>query len=135
MSVGGDRRLEPPHTYEGLQQENAHLKTRVSELEVINGLFKGRINELERAENNNRQALDQSRARELDLTKRLGDLERQMADFRRHTPPTSTPSSGTKRRAEDSVQPPAIDGVSPPYAKRSRLSDAFETPASRPLSA
>jgi GATA-binding protein len=134
-STNGDRHLEPPHTYEGLQQENAHLRTRVSELEVINGLFKGRIQELERAESGNRQALDLSRARELELTKRLGDLERQVTELRRQTPPTSTPASGTKRRAEDDAQLAAITDISPPYAKRSRLSDAFDAPATRPVSA
>ncbi|MCJ1234122.1 hypothetical protein MMC14_002080 [Varicellaria rhodocarpa] len=84
-----DRHLEPPATYESLLQSNNTLKTRVNELEVINGLFKGRVNELEdidrraqMVQNQLRQALEQSQHREHDLKRRLDDLDREVAELR-----------------------------------------------------
>ncbi|MCJ1338323.1 hypothetical protein MMC09_003610 [Bachmanniomyces sp. S44760] len=78
-----DRHLEPPQTYDGLLQANNTLKTRVSELEVINDLFRGRVTELEHnskhaalMQDQLRQALDQSQQRENELKRRLDLLER-----------------------------------------------------------
>jgi GATA-binding protein len=51
-----DRHLEPPQTYEGLLALNTSLKTRVSELEIINDLFKGRVSELEQSDANARRS-------------------------------------------------------------------------------
>lgn len=67
------------------------LKTRVSELEVINGLFRGRVSELEAsqeearrlqmaaqdAEARVRQELDEALSRERDLRRRIEELELQ----------------------------------------------------------
>jgi GATA-binding protein, other eukaryote len=41
--MNGDRHLDVPQTNEQLIAANASLKTRVSELEVIGGLFWGRV--------------------------------------------------------------------------------------------
>ncbi|KAK1068793.1 GATA zinc finger protein 3 [Friedmanniomyces endolithicus] len=46
----------PPHTYDALLAQNSHLRTRVSELEVINGLSRGRVGELEASEQEARRA-------------------------------------------------------------------------------
>ncbi|KAK0249700.1 hypothetical protein B0A54_03411 [Friedmanniomyces endolithicus] len=46
----------PPQTYDALLAQNSHLRTRVSELEVINGLFRGRVGELEASEQEARRA-------------------------------------------------------------------------------
>ena len=84
-----DRHLEPPPTYEVLQQQNTTLKTRVSELEVINDLFRGRVQELEQQDRRSvmaheqlRQALDHSKHTESNLKRRIDDLEREVADLR-----------------------------------------------------
>ncbi|KAK1064318.1 GATA zinc finger protein 3 [Friedmanniomyces endolithicus] len=51
------RQLEiQPQTYDALLAQNSHLRTRVSELEVINGLFRGRVGELETSEQEARRA-------------------------------------------------------------------------------
>ncbi|MCJ1479722.1 hypothetical protein MMC13_008408 [Lambiella insularis] len=97
-----DRHLEPPLSYEVLQQQTTTLKTRVSELEVINDLFRGRVHELEQNDRQLRQALDHSKQQENQLKRRLDDLERENADFR--------------------------DMNSPPHAKRPRMSGVSEYP-------
>lgn len=95
-----ERHLEPPQTYEGLLAANTTLKTRVSELEVINDLFRGRVAQLEQADENTRQdeavqrnahlqlrqALEQSQQREDSLKRRVDELERQVADSRDSEP-------------------------------------------------
>lgn len=109
-----DRHLEPPQTYDGLLQSTTTLKTRVSELEVINDLFRGRVTQLEQSDANARRAelmqrdsetklrqlLDQSQAREHELRRQLDELEREVMDLR---------------------------GLQP-RAKRQRLSDESEYP-------
>ncbi|MCJ1400351.1 hypothetical protein MMC11_003556 [Xylographa trunciseda] len=104
-----DRHLEPPPTYDVLQQQNTTLKTRVSELEVINNLFRDRVHELEQndrraqmVQDQLRQALDHSKQQENELKRRIDDLERDYADLR--------------------------DMDSPPHAKRPRMSDVSEYP-------
>ncbi|MCJ1298541.1 hypothetical protein MMC08_001331 [Hypocenomyce scalaris] len=91
-----DRHLEPPQTYEGLLAANTTLKTRVSELEVINDLFRGRVAQLEQADETTRhdeavqrnaqlqlrQAFEQSQRREDTLKRRVDELERQVAMLR-----------------------------------------------------
>lgn len=91
-----DRHLEPPQTYETVVSANTALKTRVSELEVINDLFRGRVTELEqnnaitqRGEMERREsnmqlhiALEESQRRESDLKRRVEELEREVSELR-----------------------------------------------------
>ena len=89
-----DRNLEPPQTYEGLLQANTFLKTRVSELEVINDLYKGTVNQYEQgsapqaemiprdSESQLRQSLDQALRREESLKRQVDELEREVAELR-----------------------------------------------------
>lgn len=100
MSSLNDRHLEPPQTYEGLLAANTSLKTRVSELEVINDLFRGRVAELEHNDANARngeimmresddqlrRALDDAQRRENDLKRRVDELEREAAESRDSEP-------------------------------------------------
>ncbi|PCH03272.1 hypothetical protein PENOC_039660 [Penicillium occitanis (nom. inval.)] len=93
-SMAVDRHLEVPQTYEGLLAANTSLKTRVSELEVINGLFRGRVAELEQSdatarrsemiardsEARLRRSLEDSQLREEDLKRRISELEQQLSD-------------------------------------------------------
>lgn len=113
-SSANDRHLEPPLTYDGLLQSNTTLKTRVSELEVINDLFRGRVDELEQndanarrtaamqqgSENHFRQLFEQSQARENELKRQVEELEREVVDLR-------GPEPGAKRRrvSDDSEYP------------------------------
>lgn len=107
-----DRHLEPPQTYDGLLQSATVLKTRVSELEVINDLFRGRVAQLEQldinarrnemmqrdSETKLRQLLEQAQIRENELKRRVDELERE----------------ATERRGSE------------PIAKRQRVSDPSE---------
>ncbi|KAG9245746.1 hypothetical protein BJ878DRAFT_540958 [Calycina marina] len=99
--MNGHRGLEIPQTYEQLIAENSSLKTRVSELEVINELFRGRVTQLEQDENNARRGEDmrresehnlnirlgESQRRENQLKSRLDDLERELNDLKEGAPP------------------------------------------------
>ncbi|KAL5348342.1 GATA zinc finger protein 3 [Pseudogymnoascus australis] len=94
-SINGDRHLDVPQTYEQLLAANASLKTRVSELDLINELFRGRVTQLEQDEANARrgeemkrdsertlrQHLEESQRRENQLKRRLDDLEREVAEM------------------------------------------------------
>ncbi|THC92055.1 hypothetical protein EYZ11_008493 [Aspergillus tanneri] len=114
-----DRHLETPQTYEGLLAANTSLKTRVSELEFINELFRGRVTELEQSnatarrsemivrdsEVRLRRSLDEAQRREDDLKRRVAEMEHQLSE------------------ATNSAEP---------VAKRIRLSDVVEQPAESP---
>lgn len=109
-----DRHLEPPQTYDGLLQSNTTLKTRVSELEVINDLFRGRVHELEQSdaearrtatmqrdsENQLHQLLEQSQARENELKRQVEELDREVADLR-----GPEPRAKRQRVSDDSEYP------------------------------
>lgn len=80
-SINGSH-LEPPLPYDTLAAQNTALKTRVSELEVINDLFRGRVGELESSEQAAREResqlraeLDEVKQREAELKRRLEELE------------------------------------------------------------
>ena len=117
----GDKHLEPPQSYEHLQQQNTTLKTKVSELELINGLYKDRISELERNDMLHRQAHEQAQIRENDLRRRLEDLEREVMEIRKGSSPLSL-----KRMLDEDTKKTTIDTL--PYPKRTRLSDGSEYP-------
>lgn len=96
---GNSAHLESPQTYEALQEQNQNLKTRVSELEVINDLFRGRVGELEQSEQDARRAekaqgeeaerykadLETANAKVTDLEKRVLELESQGTPPRKRT--------------------------------------------------
>merc|ERR1711977_668347 len=98
--LNGNHGLEVPQTYEQLIASNSSLKTRVSELEVINELFRGRVAQLEQDENNARRGeemrhkseqdlmrrLEESQRRENQLKHRLDDVEQQLSEIRDGAP-------------------------------------------------
>ena len=69
---GATSHLEAPQTYDALLSQNSHLRTRVSELEVINDLFRGRVAELESSENDARRV---ERARDEDNIRLKADID------------------------------------------------------------
>ncbi|CAJ0549629.1 Ff.00g032420.m01.CDS01 [Fusarium sp. VM40] len=85
----GERKMDAPPTYEQLIAINSSLKTRVSELEVIIELFRGRLSQLEQQEaaartgqqaadveqSQLRAQLEDSHRRENSLKRRLDELE------------------------------------------------------------
>lgn len=124
-----DRHLDGPQSYERLLAANTKLNTRVSELEVINELFRGRVAELEQSdatarrsemivrdsEVRLRRSLEESQRREEDLKRHLSDLESQLGE-RTHNGDGQNESSGE------------------PLAKRVKLSDVVELPSKSPQS-
>lgn len=60
--------MDPPQGYEALSQANQVLRTRVSELEVINDLFKGRVTQLEASE-------QEAQMKVAELEKRITELQ------------------------------------------------------------
>lgn len=96
-AMNGDRNSDGPQTQEQLIALNSSLKTRVSELEFINELFRGRLSQLEQQEAANRHEqeltgadqaqtiqlseaqlrdqLQDSHRRENNLKRRLDELE------------------------------------------------------------
>ncbi|EEH42111.1 uncharacterized protein PADG_06931 [Paracoccidioides brasiliensis Pb18] len=116
-SSANDRHLESPQTYEGLLAANTSLKTRISELELINELFRGRVAELEQSdaaarrsemivrdsESRLNQSLEEAQRREESLKRRIGELERALIHG-------------------DLLQSGTSAGIEP-HAKKIRLSD------------
>ncbi|KAI4719730.1 hypothetical protein E4T48_03964 [Aureobasidium sp. EXF-10727] len=98
-SVNG---VHPDHAHQ-YQENNGSLKTRVSELEVINDLFRGRVAELEQSEQDARakeasarDAADQYKAdldaaltREAALKKRVELLEAEVESYKSQAAPPS----------------------------------------------
>ncbi|KAH7160756.1 hypothetical protein EDB81DRAFT_839234 [Dactylonectria macrodidyma] len=106
--MNGDRGPDAPQTQEQLIAHNSSLKTRVSELELINELFRGRLGQLEKqeaaarrgqevasieqtqlraqleaaqdSESKLRAQLEDSHRRENSLKRRLDDLELELKD-------------------------------------------------------
>ncbi|KAK5128175.1 hypothetical protein LTR08_004079 [Meristemomyces frigidus] len=86
---GATSHLEAPQTYDALLLQNSQIRTRVSELEVINDLFRGRVGELENSEQDARRAeraideenrrlkagLEAANQRTADLQRRLEEME------------------------------------------------------------
>ncbi|KAK3671565.1 GATA zinc finger protein 3 [Recurvomyces mirabilis] len=80
---GPSSQLDTPQTHDQIVQQNRDLRTRVSELEVINGLFRGRVAELENSEQEARRAekvKDEEIAR---LRSELEDAGRRIAELRK----------------------------------------------------
>jgi GATA-binding protein len=75
-SVGGSN-LDRPPTFED-------LRTRVSELEVINELFRSRVNQLEANELSIHARLAEAINRESELKRRIHDLEVELVEEPRH---------------------------------------------------
>jgi GATA-binding protein len=114
--LNGQSHLGMTQTPEQLIAEISSLKTRVSELEVINDLFRSRVTQLETDESNSRHAaemcresehnmsqqleesrrreapqlaiqLEESRRRENQLKHRLDDVERELNELKEGAPP------------------------------------------------
>ncbi|KAF1345279.1 hypothetical protein BDV97DRAFT_360763 [Delphinella strobiligena] len=129
--------LENSHTYADSAANSSHLKTRVSELEVINDLFRGRVAELEQSEQAARRNADLARdaaeryrldleasmARETDLKRRVDLLEDELNTYK-----NQPAHPGKRARLSDIVrdEPEPRLSASPPL---SASASADPTPA------
>lgn len=82
-SSNNDRHLEPPQTYEALLRENTVLKTRVSELEVVNELYRGHVSQYPQGQAAAPPAEMIPRDTESELRATLGDVQRREDDLKR----------------------------------------------------
>ncbi|KAL2061980.1 hypothetical protein VTL71DRAFT_7358 [Oculimacula yallundae] len=107
--LNGHNGLEVPQTYEQLIASNSSLKTRVSELEVINELFRGRVAQLEQDENNARRGEEMRHKSEQDLMRRLEESQRR--------------ENQLKHRLDDVEQQLSEVNDGAPRAKKMRVAD------------
>ncbi|KAI7333748.1 hypothetical protein KC315_g4099 [Hortaea werneckii] len=124
-SLNGTSQLEAPQTYDGLMGQNSHLRTRVSELEVINDLFRGRVGELENSEQEARREanskreenerlksdIDTERRKVEDLQKRVAELESEGSPARKRAR-VSDDNKAPERPSESSENPEPKPGSS-----------------------
>lgn len=113
-----DRQLDSPHTFESLLALNTSLKTRVSELEFVNELFRGRVTELEQSDASARRSEMIVRDSEVRLRRSLEDAQRREEDLKRRV-------SDLERQLGSSSTGDAESGE--PAAKKIRLSDVVES--------
>ncbi|KAK4099334.1 hypothetical protein N658DRAFT_430060 [Parathielavia hyrcaniae] len=98
--LNGDR-LDMPQTHEQLLATNASLKTRVSELEVIQELYRGRIQQLEQEEVN-RQAQEQGKSEaEEQLRAQLGAVSESQAQLQKELEESHRRENMLKRRLDE----------------------------------
>jgi len=125
----GDRHLDIPQTYEQLIAANSSLKTRVSELEVINELFRGRVTQLEQDEQNARRGEQMRRESEQNLEAQVEDLQRHLQESQRR-------ENQLKRRLDDIERERGDETREGPRAKKMRVADMVgDSEVSTPQSA
>ncbi|KAK4240366.1 hypothetical protein C8A03DRAFT_42087 [Achaetomium macrosporum] len=98
--LNGDR-LDMPQTHEQLLAANSSLKTRVSELEVIQELYRGRIQQLEHEEAN-RQAQEKSKSEtEVQLRAQLDAMNEAHAQLQKDLEESHRRENMLKRRLDE----------------------------------
>jgi GATA-binding protein len=123
--VATDLNGEHPPTQETILAENASLKTRVSELEVIQELYRGRLQQLEHDETNVgqtvaqlreqlagatqtetqlRNELDESHRRENMLKRRLDELELELKEAKGTSDAVENGRPAKKARVDDGAE-------------------------------
>ncbi len=114
ISSPNDRHLDPPQSYERLLRDNTVLKTRVSELEVVNDLYRGHVSQYPHgqaaapqvemiprdAESQLRAALLQAEQREVDLKRRVDTLQQKIADLEGEPPAKRARKSDENNHSE-----------------------------------
>ncbi|RMY79620.1 hypothetical protein D0862_13108 [Hortaea werneckii] len=121
-SLNGTSQLEAPQTYDGLMGQNSHLRTRVSELEVINDLFRGRVGELENSEQEARREANSKREENERLKSDIETERRKVEDLQKRVAELESEGSPARKRARVS------DGNNSPE----RPSESSEIPDSKP---
>jgi GATA-binding protein len=106
---GNSGNLEQPQTYDTLQAQNQQYRTRVNELEVIQELFRSRVDELERNEKEAEEAA-RSKGEEIErLTADLATANAKTAELQRRVGERDANSSPRKRPRTGGVDE-AADG-------------------------
>lgn len=99
--MNGDRSLDSPQTHEQLIAHNSSLKTRVSELEVINELFRGRLSQLEQQEAAARRGQEVSSVEQSQLRAQLDASEESQSQLRAQLDDSHRRENSLKRRLDE----------------------------------
>ncbi|KAJ4315225.1 GATA zinc finger protein 3 [Fusarium piperis] len=99
--LNGDRKMEAPQTHEQLIAHNSSLKTRVSELEVIIELFRGRLSQLEQQEAVARSGQQVAGAEQTQLRSQLEATRESEAQLRAQLEDSHRRENNLKRRLDD----------------------------------
>ncbi|KAL8912629.1 MAG: hypothetical protein Q9172_007468 [Xanthocarpia lactea] len=114
-SSQNDRRPESKLPYDQLYQENTALKTRVSELEVINILYKGQVGEQDQkateSDQQLRQLLEEAQRRENDLQQQVKELEQEISELRGGEPATKRQRLSDGSQYPDPSEPSPADAI------------------------
>lgn len=122
-----DRHLDGPQSYERLLAANTKLNTRVSELEVINELFRGRVAELEQSDATARRSEMIVRDSEVRLRRSLEESQRREEDLKRHLANLESQLGERVNNSDSNLANNENSGE--PLAKRVKLSDVVEQPS------
>ncbi|KAB5577752.1 hypothetical protein GE09DRAFT_1213960 [Coniochaeta sp. 2T2.1] len=122
--VATDLNGDHPPTQETILAENASLKTRVSELEVIQELYRGRLQQLEHDESNVGQTVAQLRENEANLRNELEESHRRENMLKRRLDELELELNEAKGITSIKTDP-AEEGRP---AKKARLDDAAADP-------
>ncbi|KAH9815746.1 GATA type zinc finger protein asd-4-like [Teratosphaeria destructans] len=126
--TGSGNHLGATQDYEQLHSQVANLRTRVSELEVINDLFRGRVGELEMNEKEARRQVglkDEENKRLRDdletANARYAESERKLAEAEGRSPKRARVDEGAAfaHVSESGEQEPAAPALSPDPARGS----------------
>lgn len=99
-TMNGDR-MDAPQTHEQLIADNSSLKTRVSELEVINELFRGRLSQLEQQEATARRGQEVAGMAQKQLRGQLEACKESEAQLRTQLEDSHRRENSFKRRLDE----------------------------------
>ncbi|POR36303.1 GATA type zinc finger protein asd-4, partial [Tolypocladium paradoxum] len=99
--MNGDRGLDSPQTHEQIMAHNSSLKTRVSELEVINELFRGRLSQLEQLEAAARRGQEVAGVEQTQLRSQLEATQESEAQLRTQLEDSHRRENNLKRRLDE----------------------------------
>ncbi|KAF7546979.1 hypothetical protein G7Z17_g8044 [Cylindrodendrum hubeiense] len=99
--LNGDRNPDAPQTQEQLIAHNSSLKTRVSELELINELFRGRLGQLEKQEAAARRGQEVAGVEQTQLRSQLEATQDSEAKLRAQLDDSHRRENSLKRRLDD----------------------------------
>lgn len=99
-SPNGDR-TDGPQTHEQVIAHNSSLKTRVSELEVINELFRGRLSQLEQQEAAARRGQEVAGKEQTELKAQLDAIKETEKDLRTQLEDSHRRESSLKHRLDE----------------------------------
>ncbi|EKJ74929.1 hypothetical protein FPSE_04965 [Fusarium pseudograminearum CS3096] len=122
--MNGDRKMDAPQSQEQLIAQNSSLKTRVSELEVIIELFRGRLAQLEQQEATARNSQQVASAEQNQLRSELDATRESEAQLRAQLEDSHRRENSLKRRLDElELEFQAVHPIG---------SDPDERPAKRP---